>query len=79
MTTQEQPTPEPAQPKEEEAPTEPGQASEGEEFTKVPNEMQAPTPAGNEYSQEGGPTVEEQAANAAANELDKQKQTQQNQ
>lgn len=50
------------------APTEPGQSAEGEESTTVPNEVQAPTPAGSDYAQEGGPTVDDQTINAAANQ-----------
>jgi hypothetical protein len=60
----------------EDAPTEPGQSAEGEEGTTVPNEVQQPTPAGNEFSQEGGPTVDDQAINAANNELKKQQEAQ---
>jgi hypothetical protein len=70
MTTEE--TTQPDNGEEEEAPTEPGQASEGEEFTETPNEVQQPTPAGDDFAQEGGPTVEDQAINVANNELTKQ-------
>lgn len=44
-------------------------ATPGDEGQELPpNEVQQPTPAGSDYAQEGGPTVDDQLPNVARNQ-----------